>query len=437
MKTTTYTAGIYCRLSKDDNLPGESMSIGTQRSMIEDYCKEHGYLVYDVYIDDGYSGLNFNRPDFQRMLADIDRGLVNLVITKDLSRLGRDYIMTGYYTEIYFPSNDIRYIALSDGFDTENENNDIAPFKNILNDMYARDISRKVKAAKRQQAKQGLFTCGQTPFGYMKDPADNHHLIVDPDAAQTVQLIFDLAMEGLGDVGIAHELQRREIIKPAVYKFRQGDKRYSHYGDLPKSKIYNWCDATIRQILTNQVYLGHVISHKTEVTNYKTKKVRRIATADQIVVPNRHEAIIPESVFFTVQTLRKGRCCPVNYKRENLFRDILFCKCCGSPLAIAHRKLKYSVDDLYRCMKHLRTPQECPKTHAIYHAPLYAYVLSQMRSVARSLKRRKVNSPITAYAEIGELTPEVLHTAIERIEIGHVTRKSRIGSVVKIQWKLG
>lgn len=379
MKPTTYSVGIYCRLSKDDNLPGESMSIGTQRSIIEDYCAEQGFRIHDVYIDDGFSGLNFKRPDFQRLLEDIDSGMVNLVITKDLSRLGRDYIMTGYYTEIFFSSNDIRYIALSDGFDTENENNDIAPFKNILNDMYARDISRKVKAAKRQRAKQGLFVSSQAPYGYKRDPENKNHLVIDDEAAQTVRQIFQLALAGLGEVNIAKELQSQRIIKPSVYKFRKGDTRFSKHGDQTTDECFKWCPATVRTILGNQVYLGHMINHRTEIVNYKTKKQRAVPLEDQIIVLNTHEAIVSQELFDQVWSIRKNRWCPADQQRDNIFRGMLFCSCCGSVLSIAHRKLTYSEDDVYRCMTHLRSPETCPKTHAIYHEPLYAYVLSPGR----------------------------------------------------------
>lgn len=163
-----YVAGLYCRLSKDDDQRGESTSIGTQRSILMEYCNTKGYAVYKVYVDDGYSGLNFQRPSFQELLEDVEKGNINMVITKDLSRLGRDYIMTGYYSEIYFQSKDVRYIAIADNFDSLYGNNDIAPFKNILNDMYARDISQKIKNAKRQRAKQGFIVSAQTPYGYKK-----------------------------------------------------------------------------------------------------------------------------------------------------------------------------------------------------------------------------------------------------------------------------
>ena len=174
---TNYYAAIYCRLSKDDDQNGESISIGTQRAILEDYCQEKGYQIYKVYIDDGYSGTNFNRPGFQELLDDVEQGTVNLVITKDLSRLGRDYIMTGYYSEIYFPSKGIRYIAVADNFDSLKNDNDIAPFKNILNDMYARDISRKIKNAKRQRAKNGLQRLAQPPYGYRMNPDTPSRLI--------------------------------------------------------------------------------------------------------------------------------------------------------------------------------------------------------------------------------------------------------------------
>lgn len=181
---STYHAGLYCRLSKDDDQRGESVSISTQRAMLSSFCQEKGYEIYDFFIDDGFSGLNFERPEFQRMLRTIENGYINMVLTKDLSRLGRDYIMTGYYSEIFFPSRGVRYIALGDHYDSANSENDIAPFKNILNDMYAKDISRKIKSARQQQAKDGCFIGSQAPFGYQRN---GPHLVIDPEAAETVK----------------------------------------------------------------------------------------------------------------------------------------------------------------------------------------------------------------------------------------------------------
>ena len=187
IESVFYNVGIYCRLSLDDGSVGESGSIQTQKMMLEKYCKDNHYTIKEIYIDDGVSGLTFNRSGFQRMLKDIEAGKINMVITKDLSRLGRDYLQTGYYTEQYFPLHNVRYIAINDGIDTLLDNNDIAPFKNILNDMYAKDLSRKVKSAKRQRALNGLFISAQTPYGYIKDPTNKNHLIVDEDVRHIVE----------------------------------------------------------------------------------------------------------------------------------------------------------------------------------------------------------------------------------------------------------
>lgn len=436
MTQKNYIVGIYCRLSKDDNLPGESMSIGTQRSILMDYCEEHGYEIYDIYIDDGYSGLNFNRPDFQRMLEDIDKRRINMVVTKDLSRLGRDYIMTGYYTEIFFPTEGIRYVALSDNFDTENDENDIAPFKNILNDMYARDISRKVRNAKRQRAKQGLFIASQAPYGYTISPENKNKLLIDPEAAKTVELIFALALLGMGDVLISQELKARRILRPAAYKYRHGDKRFARHGDVSDEESCSWAPSTVRKILTDRVHVGDMVNHKSEIANYKTKKTRKVPEEQHIVVLNTHDAIISREDFEQVQRIRAQREFPKERIDKPLFQGLLFCSDCGSALSVAKRQLKDGEDDLYRCMKHMQRPDICLETHAIYQKKLYSFVLSELRSLAKSLKRKRLHSTITEYSAITELTPTILNTVVDRIEIGHMDRKKPMRGVAVIRWKL-
>ena len=431
-----YSAGLYLRLSKDDEQAGESVSIGTQRSILTDYCEKQGYKIYRVYTDDGYSGLNFNRPDFQEMLEDIERGLINMVITKDLSRLGRDYIMTGYYSEIYFPDKGVRYIALADDFDSSKANNDIAPFRNILNDMYARDISRKVKNAKHQRAKQGLFVSAQAPYGYRKDPNDRNKLSIDPEAAEVVRTIFSLAEQGMGNVAIASELNARKIIAPSVYKYQHGDRRFAHYPAVQKGNFYSWCYGTVGQILNNRVYMGELTSLKTETINCKTKQRGAVPAERQIITKNAHEAIICPEQYDAIREIRSGHTCPGNHARFNLFRGKLFCECCGHPLTISKKQLLDRATDIYLCMYHYQHPEICPKTHRVYHEMLYPYVLQQIQSFAKSMKRRKVKSRISKYAEIEELTPEILDDVIERIEIGHVRKKSKPGNVIQIYWKL-
>ncbi len=379
-----YNAAIYCRLSKDDDNIGESSSIQTQKSMLESYCREQGFLVYDFYVDDGYSGLNYNRPGFEQMLNDIDNGKVNLVITKDLSRLGRDYIQTGYYTEVYFSRKNVRYIALSDNIDSFRDDNDIAPFKNILNDMYAKDLSRKVKAAKRQRAKNGLFISSQAPYGYKQDPADKNHLVVDEEAAKIVRTIFDLALSGYGAVKIAKALKAERIINPSAYKAKNGDTRFSRYNDNQNpEKLYEWCYATIQLILQNPVYTGDMVNHKCEVVNYKTKQRKKVPNEEFIIVPNTHEPLVSREDFEQVQKLIKSRPSPSIYKTENMFRGILVCSECGHNLSMAHRRDKRAY---YRCMYHYRHPDKCLHTHAIFYDELYNAVLERIITTARLLQ---------------------------------------------------
>ena len=436
MESTVYKAGIYCRLSKDDPQEGESSSITTQKAILLDYCTAQGYEVYKVYVDDGYSGLNFNRPGFQELLADVESGVINMVLTKDLSRLGRDYIMTGYYSEIYFESKGTRYIALADDFDSLKRNNDLAPFKNILNDMYARDISKKIKNAKHQRAKQGLFIGSQTPYGYCLKQDNKKQLFVDPEAAEVVRTIYALALQGYGGCKIAQMLEQRKILAPSAYKYNQGDKRFKTYSANTDGNPYIWNPTTIQSILTNRVYLGELISLKTEVVNYKTKRRLTVLPEDRIVTPNAHEAIISEAVFNDVQAIRNTHRCPAKYSRDNIFRGLLFCNCCGHPLAMSRKQLKYRETDIYLCMHHYHRPDQCPKTHRIYHEMLYPYMLQQIQAFARSMKRRKVNSALSQYADIQELTPEILNTVVERIEIGHVGYRTKPGGAIQIFWKL-
>lgn len=429
-ENNTYSAGLYLRLSKDDEQQGESVSIGTQRSILTEYCSANGYHVHKIYIDDGYSGLNFDRPGFRELLEDVERGLVNMVITKDLSRLGRDYIMTGYYSEIFFQTKGVRYIAIADDFDSDKGGNEIAPFKNILNDMYARDISKKIRNAKRQRARQGLFISSQTPYGYQKDPRNRNRLIIDPEAAAVVRIIFSLSENGMGSVAIASELKARRIVTPSVYKYQRGDERFARYPALKNGDHCAWCAATISQILKNPVYTGTLINLKTEVVNYKTKQYLPVPPERQIVTPNAHEAIIDEAQFQRVQEVRSKNVCSALAHRTNIFRGKLFCECCSHPLAISRKQLKYREADIYLCMYHYAHPEVCPKTHRVYHDMLYPYVLQQVQAFAKSMKRRKVNTKISEYASIQELTPEILDDVIERIEIGHVKYKSKQGTVI-------
>ena len=375
---------LYCRLSLDDGSVGESGSIQTQKIILEEYAKMHGFKIYDVYVDDGYSGLNFNRPGFQRMIQDIQGGKVNLVITKDLSRLGRNYIETGYYTEHYFKDVGVRYIAINDGIDTINDNNDIAPFKNILNDMYSKDLSRKVKAAKRSRNQKGLYTAAQVPYGYKKDSLDNNHLIVDEEIRPIIKLIYRLALEGHGCPKIASILTEKGIYTPGYYKRIKGDIRFARF------KNKGWTYVTVRKILGDVVYLGHIESNKYEVINYKTKKCVPVPKERHLIVKNTHEAIISQSDFDAVQSMIASRTHPWVHNHENLFKGIIYCAHCGNRMALVYQKRKYgTVSHTYKCTTYMRNKDYCPRPNTLLHRQIKSIVEQELRDLTKNINREE------------------------------------------------
>ena len=381
-----YRAALYLRFSKDDGKAGDNSSIQTQQMMLERYCEENGYTVYGVYKDDGYTGLNYDRPGFQRLLADIESGKVNLVITKDLSRLGRDYIQTGYYTEIYFAEREVRYIAINDGVDTLKADNDIAPFRNILNDMYSKDISRKVKSAKRQRALKGYFINPQAPYGYRKDPANKNHLIIDPDAAETVRLIFALALAGNGAVLIAKELNARRVLVPSALKTQQGLRGFGHFDRGKPDYAYKWKYNTVRQILHDRVYVGDMVNRKFEVPSYKIKKLVAVAKELQIVVRDTHEPLVSREDFDRVQKLIDARHTPQKHITDNIFRGLLFCSECGRRMSLSTQRSKakgktFTFKSFYRCYNHYDNPDECTHYNYIYYEDIYAQVWADVRGM--------------------------------------------------------
>lgn len=343
-----YQAALYCRLSQDDGLQGDSSSIQTQKMMLEKYCKDNNFSIYDYFVDDGFSGTNFNRPSFQRLLKEVENGKVNLVITKDLSRLGRDYIMTGYYSEVYFPEKNVRYIAINDNVDSSIDNNDIAPFKNILNDMYAKDISRKIKSSLRQRALQGMYTGSAAPYGYKKDPDDKSKLIIDPEPAGVVRKIFSLMLSGYGAVYIARQLTLEKIDTPAISKAKLGDTRFHRYFD--NGRECRWNDCKVHKILIDPTYTGAVVNGKVQVTNHKTKKRVASGKANWIVVPNMHEPIITQEEFDRAQKLIKERHIPRKYhKVDNFFKGLIKCSVCGRSMHLSTQMRRGRMTSYYRC----------------------------------------------------------------------------------------
>ena len=366
---------IYCRLSKDDEQIGDSVSIETQKMLLFSYCFNQNFEVVDTYIDDGFSGLNFNRPSFKRMINDIEDGKIDIVVTKDLSRLGRDYIQTGYYIDVYFFTKHIRYIAVNDGIDTLLENNDIAPFKNILNDMYAKDLSRKVKSAKHQRAKNGLYISAQPPYGYKVDPHNKNKLIVDDEAAKNVKYIFELTSKGKNYLEISRILEKQQILTPSAYKAMNGDTRFIKF--TTQNHMYKWPYQTIKTIICNRVYVGDMVNHKVETINYKTKERVRVPLEEQIVVSNTHEAIIDRETFEVINSTLTNRR-KSNHNYENIFKGLVYCAECGEEMQLIAKKSRNDTKPMFRCAKHDTDNKSCTHYHFIYYNDLINEIHTQL-----------------------------------------------------------
>ncbi len=322
---------LYCRLSRDDGKEGESNSIKNQKRMLSKYAKDNGFQNIKFYEDDGYTGTNFNRPDIQRLLEDVEMGYVSTIIVKDMSRFGREYLQVGYYTEQYFPEKDVRFIAVNDGVDSNDDDNDFTPIRNVINELYAKDISRKVRSSYRTRGCLGE-PLSQPPYGYMKDPENKKKWIIDYDAAKVVRDIFKMCLEGKSNETIARILQERQVLIPMVYWQSKGLKRA---GKIKQSNPYKWCKTTVSSMLTQQEYCGDVINFKSYSKSFKNKKRILKPKEDWMVFKDVHQPIIDRETFERVQKLitnTKRR--PPKDKNipKNMFANLLYCADCKHKL---------------------------------------------------------------------------------------------------------
>ena len=379
-----FRAAIYCRLSKDDDLDGESASIANQRDMLENYCKRQGWEVTAVYQDDGYTGLNMERPDLKRMLKAIERRQVNLVITKDLSRLGRNYLQTGTLIEDFFPRNGVRYIAMNDGIDTLRDNNDIAPFKNILNEMYSKDISKKVHSSYLLKAQKGKFTGCIAPFGYRKDPEDKNHLLVDEETAPIVRLIFSWALNGHGPNYIRRRLEEQKIPCPTWWNRERGFRnvRTKWEKQDPENGRYMWDFSVIKDILMNPVYTGAIASQKTDY-RFKIGTIREKKPEDWIVVEGQHEPLVDKKSFDIVQEKLKSRQRPRNTGEISLFAGLIKCGECGKSLTVRMTNDKHP-KQIYSCKTYNAYGKNHCSQHRIDLDTLSTLVLHKIRECANA-----------------------------------------------------
>ena len=375
-----YHVALYIRLSKEDESEGPSQSVTNQQSLLDDFVKKHRLSVYDTYIDDGFSGTNFDRPAFQRMIADIEAKKVNMVITKDLSRLGRDYIMTGHYMERYFPEKRVRYISLLDGIDTgiESTANDITPFRAIMNDMYAHDISKKIKSVKRDKQRKGQFIGGKPMYGYKMHPTEKNKIVIDAEVAPIVRRIFSMALDGMSCRKIATILNEEGIPTPAAY------------ANLPVGNPgpYTglWSSERISDMLQNETYIGNMVQGRMVKVNYKSKKCLRQPREKWVIVEGTHEPLVDRETFQKVRMLVESRKHTRSRTYDFLLKGLIFCHECGYPLATLNRKNAAGEERLFFVC---RTYQRFTKAgvctcHSIKEQAVTEAVLAKVREVCQA-----------------------------------------------------
>lgn len=415
-------AALYCRISKDDDTETESASITTQKEMLKRFAVEQGFNIYDFYIDDGYSGTNFERPDFIRMRKDIENGKINVVITKDLSRLARNYIVGGQLLEEFFPKNKVRCIAISDGYDSDNEYNDIAPFKNVINELYARDISKKIKSAFITKMKNGKYIGSFAPYGYLKSPSDKNALIINPETADIVREIFKMAADGKRPVDIARTLNERKIPSPAVYKCLINP----HLEIDNYTKRREWTSANIQKMLKNIVYIGNTAQHKTSKISFKSNTTITNDHEDWIIVENTHEPIIDRETFELVGKLLKSRRNAPKSEFRNIFSGIAKCGDCGSNMSTTGTRKKGAKYSLVCCKYKLYGSKECTN-HFIDYDELCKIVLEKINSYLKltNEQKSKIIKDLASYdARPANFKKE---KQIKKLE----ARKSDISKIVK------
>lgn len=391
---------LYCRLSKDDGTNNESMSISTQKTMLKDYAKRNGFLNCQFYVDDGYSGTNYDRPAFRQLIEDIQDGEVSTLITKDLSRLGRNYLETGTYIEVFFPNHNVRYIAINDGVDSiDNAQMDITPFRNIINEMYAKDTSRKIKSALHARRMQGKYMATTAPFGYQKDEKDHNHLVIDEVTAPVVELIFSIAEEGVGLHTICNRLRKAKVMKPSFYK-KELFERF-----MDEEKMYDWDTAYVSQILHNPVYAGNLTVADKPTKTMRSKKRQYIPYAEREIIYGTHEPIIEQSRWNTVQKILQSRPPVIGESSsgyDNIFRGIIKCADCGSAMLakVEQKRKRNNVIDktFYCCTKYRKFGKEGCSSHTIEARTVHEVVLADIQKHAgQALADRK--AMVTEIAE--------------------------------------
>ena len=372
---------LYCRLSRDDELQGDSNSIKNQKAILLKYANEHGLLNPQFYVDDGYSGTNFNRPDFIRLIDDVNAGLISTIIVKDMSRLGRDYLKVGLYTEVTFPEANVRFIAINDAVDSNGNDNDFTPFRNIMNEWYAKDTSKKVRAVFKSKGMSGKHLCTCPPYGYMKDKEDKQRWLVDEEAAIVVKEIFNLCVKGFGPTQIARILTERKIDTPTVHNRKKGLPCTTYQSEFPDI----WCTETVKRILSNMNYVGHTVNFTTTKKSYKSKKKIRLPREDWVIFENTHPAIIDQDTYDTVQRLRQTKRRPTDMGEMNIFSGLVYCSDCGQRMYLC-RCTTMKQKEYFNCSTYRKKKKKLCTSHQITVEAIEHIVLNDLKRVFECIK---------------------------------------------------
>ena len=389
MFTDKITA-LYCRLSNDDDLQGESNSITNQKAILLKYAQDNGFSNLQFYVDDGFSGTNFNRPDFMRMMEDVKSGKIGTIITKDLSRFGRDYLMTGQYIEMVLPDYDVRYIAINDNVDTLRSENEMMVFKNVFNDWYARDCSKKIKAVFKAKGQSGKPLTTIPPYGYKKSEADKNVWEIDEEAAEVVRRIFQLCIDGYGPTQIARILTEDKVLTPTAYA------ELKKSGNITCAKPYRWAQRTIADLLEKLEYVGHTVNFRIRKKSYKCKKKIDNPKEEWAIFENTHEAIISKEDFDLVQELRKNKRKLQHQEEVNPFSGMVYCADCGKKMYLCRSKSLNSDQEHLKCSTYSADKNDC-SAHFIRTVVLEEIVLSELRKMTTFVRENEADFLQSAY----------------------------------------
>ena len=379
MKQPIYNTALYLRLSRDDKTYGDSVSIETQRAILQQYAQDNGLHVVDEYVDDGWSGTNFERPDFRRMMKDIELGKVNCVVTKNLSRFGREHIMMDYYLEFIFPEKRVRYIAVAENEDTEKVLSDFVPFKNLFNEWFAKDTSRKVKDALRTKFKNKERVCAYAILGYKKDPSAKNRIIPDEETRWIVEKIYETAYYGAGAAKITRILTEEKVPTPSWLNYQRYGNFANIYKNAPESKKYAWTIAQVKSILKDETYIGNTIHYRETNILYKNKKRIRKPQEQWLRVEGTHEALISRDVFDRVQDLSAKRRRSQKNAVTQIFAGLVRCADCGWSMRFATNRQNKTPYSYYSCTYYSQHGRGWCSSHYIRYDVLYAYVLSRLQ----------------------------------------------------------